>query len=372
MSAQPDFQLSPKQARARLNVSRTIFDAKYRPQLTEHRHGPRTVRFSSLELDALLAETAAPKDEGAEMFGRRTVKDALDHAWRAKWKDSKGARKKAQLMKVVNDEMGKRTLSSLDYNAMEEWVMRLNEMDKAPATIRSRVSCLTFALGLAVKKGWMKAVPPVPEIGTPKHKLRWLTDAEVKLLLSACDTQRYQIADVMRDVITVLLDTGCRVGELIKVRDDSISVRGKMTYVEFLDRKAGDDLTIPLTAEARDALYRLVGSRYWMDRVRGTRQSAKRLNSAQNWITHRFTEIRDAAGLPDVTAHSLRHTCASRLVQSGISLYMVSKMLGHSSVRVTERYSHFAPNSLHEAVEALERRTLNDKVAKMSDYRKGE
>jgi site-specific recombinase XerD len=55
-----------------------------------------------------------------------------------------------------------------------------------------------------------------------------------------------------------------------------------------------------------------------------------------------------------VTIHTLRHTFASRLVQAGVSLAKVSKLLGHSSVTTTEIYAHLAPNEVsEEAVEVL-------------------
>jgi integrase len=51
--------------------------------------------------------------------------------------------------------------------------------------------------------------------------------------------------------------------------------------------------------------------------------------------------------------HDLRHDFASRLVMAGIDLYRVKDLLGHSTIQVTERYSHLAPAALAEAVEVL-------------------
>jgi site-specific recombinase XerD len=55
-----------------------------------------------------------------------------------------------------------------------------------------------------------------------------------------------------------------------------------------------------------------------------------------------------------VTIHTFRHTFASRLVQAGVSLAKVSKLLGHSSVTTTEIYAHLTLNEVsEEAVEVL-------------------
>jgi hypothetical protein len=48
--------------------------------------------------------------------------------------------------------------------------------------------------------------------------------------------------------------------------------------------------------------------------------------------------------------HKLRHTFASQLVQNGVELYMVSKLLGHRSIKMTEIYAHLAPAHLQNAV----------------------
>ena len=56
------------------------------------------------------------------------------------------------------------------------------------------------------------------------------------------------------------------------------------------------------------------------------------------------------AGINDVRIHDLRHTFASWLVMDGVPLYDVSKLLRHSSIRMTEKYAHLAPDYLHKAV----------------------
>lgn len=363
--------VSQSDAEARLGISRTLFEERFRPQLTEYSLGPRALRFSWAEIEQLVAESAASEQQGdAAMFFRRTLQDALDHTWKVRWSKAKGSHKKQQLMKTVGKDVGADRLDRCDYNWLEAWVTRLSDSGQAVETIKSKVSCVMTSLKTVQPKGWIKSIPMVPPLGSADNeKLRWLTEDEEKRLLKACEDQRRPvIAEVMRHAICFMIDTGARVGELLKVRDDSLFERGKVTCVEFLDRKAADDLRIPLTKRAHESILWLLANTYWGKRIRGVRDNQRRHASAQSWVTHRFEEVRDAAKLTDVTAHTLRHTCGSRLVQRGVSIYKVQKWLGHSDIRQTERYAHLAPNSLDVEVHVLEPAPTN--VTKLDDYRK--
>ena len=66
-----------------------------------------------------------------------------------------------------------------------------------------------------------------------------------------------------------------------------------------------------------------------------------------------WDRIRRRAGLTDVRLHDLRHSFASFLVNQGVSLYVVQGLLGHSQVRMTQRYAHLAPQTLVDAAEVV-------------------
>lgn len=72
--------------------------------------------------------------------------------------------------------------------------------------------------------------------------------------------------------------------------------------------------------------------------------------NAWRWVRRSMGLENDA----EFILHALRHTCASRLVNKGIDLYVVRDWLGHSSIQVTERYAHLAPNKLAHAASVLE------------------
>jgi site-specific recombinase XerD len=67
-----------------------------------------------------------------------------------------------------------------------------------------------------------------------------------------------------------------------------------------------------------------------------------------------FAKAVKESGIAHFHFHDLRHTFATRLVQAGIDLYKVSKLLGHKDISTTQRYAHHYPESLRAGVEILE------------------
>ncbi|MFB3148626.1 MAG: site-specific integrase, partial [Thermodesulfobacteriota bacterium] len=58
------------------------------------------------------------------------------------------------------------------------------------------------------------------------------------------------------------------------------------------------------------------------------------------WLNRSFKTACKLANIEGFRFHDLRHTAATRLVEAGIPLHAVAKLLGHSTVKITERYSH--------------------------------
>lgn len=72
-------------------------------------------------------------------------------------------------------------------------------------------------------------------------------------------------------------------------------------------------------------------------------------------IYNSWNTARQRAGLETLRIHDLRHSFASALVNGGTPLYEVQKLLGHSSIRTTERYAHLAPERLINTMKISDR-----------------
>jgi site-specific recombinase XerD len=97
-----------------------------------------------------------------------------------------------------------------------------------------------------------------------------------------------------------------------------------------------------------------------------------RKGTLRNAISKSFMRTVNKLGLNDgvtdnlnkVVFHTLRHTYASILVQDGLSLYQVSKLLGHSTITITERYAHLDPQNYKNSVKIIEKKSKEPKKPK--------
>ena len=145
-------------------------------------------------------------------------------------------------------------------------------------------------------------------------------------------------------------NTGVRIGELINIEWQDIDFERRVIRIrnkKDFTTKSKLERSIPVNDQVFSLLTRLPrNGRYIFESNRGGRRCSTKLSK-------QFTKYLRAAGFGrEFTFHSLRHTFASRLVQRGVSLYVVSKLLGHSNIKTTEVYAHLA-ETFHDAVSLL-------------------
>ena len=154
------------------------------------------------------------------------------------------------------------------------------------------------------------------------------------------------------DIIRLLLLTGCRRSEIVRLRWSE--VRGNV--LALADSKTGPR-NVPLNTAARRILegQRERGSPF----VFPSPRDAARPRGLNLSLWYR---IRKQAGIEDVRLHDLRHTVASHAVMNGVPVPVVSRLLGHSNVRMTLRYAHLGDREIEAAAE-----TIGQSIAEIMD-----
>ena len=301
---------------------------------------------AQLKAEKLALELGAPA-RSHEM----TLLEALEDTYANHWHGTKSAVIVRRVCNVIIRDVGYLKLSEVTFNRMESYCKGLLQDGLKAATVNRRMSTIGTALTRCVKKGWLPARPPLPHHAENNIKERYLTKEEEAAIFTAFEpfVRRDEALGhydytLVRDLAILLLDSGMRFSEALKF---TLDADGHINLMHG-ETKNSKGRRVPLTKRALVAAKALLASRKYRE--------LQTMEGKKPWdfCSHRWGTVTKLAGCPEVTLHILRHTTASRLVQKGIPIYTVSKWLGHSSVRITERYAKLAPDTLGNALAALE------------------
>ena len=178
-----------------------------------------------------------------------------------------------------------------------------------------------------------------PFRGVDAPRLRYFTQDEVRRLINAAQGS-------FRNLVKAALFTGCRYGELSRLRAGDFNPDSGTVFVA--ESKSGKSRHVVLTDE---------GQRFFETLTAGRPADTLVLTNASGMVWAPSHQIRlmaeacSAARITDGSFHILRHTAASHLVMAGVPLNVVAHNLGHSSTLMTERhYAHLAPSYVAETI----------------------
>jgi len=186
----------------------------------------------------------------------------------------------------------------------------------AASTINWSLSTLKKGLELAYN---MDLIPEnygdrVTTLAVHNIRDKVLTMDQLKRLVEHC-------SEPVRVAIWIAIYTGCRRGEILSMTQESIGADSITVYAG--NTKRHKTRTIPIVAPLRP----------WLDHVP--------IGINFEGLKSGFRRARVKADLEWLNFHDLRRSCATMMIAAGVDLYVVSKLLGHSSVTVTQtRYGH--------------------------------
>lgn len=242
-----------------------------------------------------------------------------------------------------------RTLADITPRLISDYLNMRRTEAAAPSTICKEYNMLSKAFNLAWKQWEWCRENPCQKVQRPQNNrqvTRWLTIEEEKRLLYAC---RGYLNNQLVDIVITALHTGMRLGELLDLRWQDVDLFRKTITV--LKTKNKDPKTIPMTETLADMFRhkaKVVSmSGYVFTTSTGTRIRARNLQ-------REFYKAIKKAQIENFRFHDLRHTFATRLVQQGVDLYTVARLLGHRDLSTTQRYAHHNPESLRASVKILD------------------
>jgi integrase len=298
-------------------------------------------RVKLKQYELLDAEIPTLKEFANDYF--KHGKDVLKK--RSWWRDHYGLRHFIVLY-------GDRCLSVITPKDIDDYKkIRLN--DVTPGTINRELQCARSLFNLA--KRWKKffGANPVSEaklISVNNQKERILTWEEEYRLLALSNPN-------LKPILITALNTGMRKNEILTLRWTNIDHDISVITIEHTNTKTKTTRRIPINTVLRKLLLeqklKSGGNEFIFLSPSG--YPYKRHDS----IKGAFERLCGKAGIIGLRFHDLRHTAATRMIEAGASIVAVSRILGHSDIKMTMRYTH-PDNSLKEAVELLTKSNLSD------------
>lgn len=222
----------------------------------------------------------------------------------------------------------------------------LHNLDQ-PATRNRHLALIKAVFTWAIRMGYISRSPALyikalPEVTSDR---RAMDDSQLQRWMEVCECWRNGKPD--HEALTLLMFlalTGLRLGETRHLRLEDVDWSRKVITLRHtkngkLRRVPVCDKAFVLLTEQRQHL----GDEGWVFPGKGTDNPVAEPRRLQKRLC-------EAAGIPPFTIHEMRHTFATKLIESGADIHTVKDLLGHSTIKVTELYLHASPARYHEVV----------------------
>jgi len=246
---------------------------------------------------------------------------------------------------------GKMQLTKIGNLTIEEYKAKKQAQGLCNKSINNHIGVLGKCLRCAVDWEILDKVPKIKPLKVPPQTFKFLNEDEYTKLLQSTKETNVELYEM----VLFALRTGVRIGELIAVDWTDVDFINKVITIR---RSAVNGIIgspknnrirkIPMTSDLANMLYqRQKKSGFIFLDNRDQLHSRYKLDRA-------LEKACKASDIKVVSWHPLRHSFASQLANRGVSIQFIQTLLGHSDLKMTQRYTHIELSTLSDAIKTLE------------------
>ena len=306
------------------------------------------------------------RDENRHLDVKREVNlrmsALIDRYWMQYGIKKRSADREKSILEGIRSELGKTFVREVDGNAVSRWYENLTAVHQlSPGTAVRHFNVMHHMMKKAATI-WTKdtGIDRNPadhvEVKRPDDQRdRYLSEDELRRLKVALDEKIYRKGTKdfnktfcrLRMIVLIAVTTGMRMSEIFGLKwsdvmygEGLLAVRaklkgGKMRYVPMPPELA-DELRRFMPQPATNVLY-IAGNNH--EQIFPPKEGAK---GERQRVEGSFEDLLERADIQNFRFHDLRHTFASWYMMNGGDLYELAKILGHSNIKMTERYAKLA------------------------------
>jgi integrase len=254
-------------------------------------------------------------------------------------------------------------LNRIDEKLIAQFTAKMVKDDYERSTINRHLATLKRALRLAAKWRIIDRLPTIEMLSGENQREFVLSRDSEKPYFDACP-------EFLRNASRFMLETGLRRKELVSLKWTEIFFdpvgKARRGYVHVRGTKSKNSKrNLSLTAIAREVLARQQQKSrceyvFVLD-------SDPKQPASVSALNHCHSRIRKLLELPEeFVLHSLRHTFGTRMGEAGADAFTIMRIMGHSSITVSQRYVHPTPETLERAFDSMEAQTQEAESEKSS------
>jgi len=321
---------------------------------TTDSHTLKMARDSAKLLKAEILKGSDPRSEAIAKKEIPTLSRFYDEVYlpRIKLRNRSWTTANMNFNNRLRPKWGERRLDTITKAEAEEYLAELLKESIQPATADHVIKLLRNILNIAVSHEVIdrNKLSGISLMLVDNKVQRLLTEEELRRLIRVLKED----GSVASSVAMMALLTGARQGELLHATWSQIDRENRIWRIPSSNSKSKRGRTVPLTDEAMKLLDDLgtesVSEWLFVSPRKRNGQLVRLTTVQKRWRGDaKSIGLRDKAGLSDLRFHDLRHQYASILANNDVSIYQISKLLGHHSVTQTERYSHLGDRSMQNA-----------------------
>jgi integrase len=284
-----------------------------------------------------------------------TFHDAWNLVWELSYQFNtrSGEGEKSRYQNHLAKSIGKLKLSEITPVLLEALKAKLLRAGRRAQTVRHILGLVKRVFNCVIKYGYYSGDNPVGKITMPTEdnaRQRYLTKDEAQRLLEALR----QTSEQLWQISLLSLSTGMRASEILHLKGEHINLATRT--IRIIDSKNGKNRSVYVPDSA---FQMLCECQIKPGRLVFPNRFGRQHKAIGNAFSKTVKRLKLNESLSDprdhVVFHSLRHTFASWLVQQDQPLFVISELLGHSSVSMTQRYAHLSPARQIAATSVLNR-----------------
>jgi integrase len=284
--------------------------------------------------------------------GSITLADAMKRLYTERWSRTRDHERTLARTERIVALLGANTpLSAIDSPKISQMAAALRASGLKDSSV-NRYFATVKTLLITAQREWgaVASIPYIKLAKEPTGRLRTFSvaeEAKIQEILRSEATVRgkdvSKLSTEAADLFVLLADTGMRLGEGINLESRDVNMETGLIHIWM--NKADKPRSVPMTPRVRAMLE---------PRMDSSTGRIFNLTDGQEVEGVWRRRIKKQPEFADAVVHSFRHSYASRLVQLGVPLFTLQKLMGHSTSKMTERYSHLAPEHFRESAILLD------------------